>query len=58
MIQTFERLENDVREGQVESEEFESCGFCEKKIRRQDAFYSPGNYAYCNEMCYMAFTED
>lgn len=41
-----------------ESSQKVKCGYCGKKLNFNEAFYSPEKFPYCDDYCFIMFTED
>lgn len=50
-------MANDTLDEKTELE-IVNCYYCNKEVKREEAWYSPGNLPYCNENCFRLFTED
>ena len=41
-----------------ENDGYVECGLCYAKILEREAYISPGGHPYCNEGCFILYTED
>ncbi len=46
------------RDRRQESAKIVECGQCYAKILEREAYISPGGHPYCNQNCFVLFTED
>ena len=51
------RLEQIVKDA-IKTKNSKNCNYCTKPIKPEKAFKSPAGNLYCNENCYIMFTED